>query len=459
MVNHTCIKCNKEFKKKSHYLDHINKKFSCIKTPETLFDPPEKLQKNTENVEKIKKIDENIENIENFNLSCQFCGLVFNRKDNLNRHIKDRCKVKKLQDEEKENIFKILLAKEEDLKKKIEELEQNNLNLQKKYNESQFDNKNLQKNYIKIEKSNKELENNNKNLIKSNKKLEEKINEYNTTINNNNKQINEFKNINIINNNLIKYEELTNDTDNDNESNNIVIDNNIIMSRETDKYINATQLCKAGNKKFSHWNSLDSTKNLISVLESEAGIPASQLVDIKKGKSAKFEQGVWLHPDLAIQLAQWINPNFALQVSKWIRILFSKGKVNFKLIKKQEEKINRSTKKIKELETMVLKKQKREIYTGSNVIYMLTTQDHKKRNIYIIGKATNLTDRLSTYNKTCDHEVIFYKSCENEENMNLSEKLILNKLDKYREVTNRDRFVLPKDEDIKLFIDVINKYI
>ena len=107
---------------------------------------------------------------------------------------------------------------------------------------------------------------------------------------------------------------------------------------------------------------------------------------------------------------------------------------------------------------MVLKKQKREIYTESNIIYMLTTQDHKKRNTYIIGKATNLTDRLSTYNKTCDHEVVFYKSCENEENMNLSEKLILNKLDKYREVTNRDRFVLPKGEDIKLFTNIIDKY-
>jgi hypothetical protein len=39
----------------------------------------------------------------------------------------------------------------------------------------------------------------------------------------------------------------------------------------------------------------------------------------------------------------------------------------------------------------------------------------------------------------------------------LSEKLILNKLDKYREVTNRDRFVLPNGDDIKLFIYVINK--
>jgi hypothetical protein len=447
MVKYTCTKCKKEFNKKYNFEIHINKKFSCIQFNEQIQINPDESKK----IQNLDILNENIENNKNF--SCNFCNKIFFNNSNLNKHLKNNsCKVKKLQDEEKENI---LLIKDEQNKKQENEIKE----LKEKYTELQFDNKNLQKNYNKIEKSNKELENNNKNLIKSNKKLEDKINEYNTTINNNNKQINEFKNINNINNNLIKYEELTNDSDNENESNNIIIDNNIIMSRETDKYINATQLCKAGNKKFSHWNSLDSTKNLISVLESEAGIPASQLIDIKKGKSVKFEQGVWLHPDLAIQLAQWINPNFALQVSKWIRTLFSKGKVNFKLIKKQEEKINRSTKKIKELEVMVLKKQKREIYHDSNVIYMLTTQDHKKRNTFIIGKATNLTDRLSTYNKTCDHEVIYYKSCENEESMNLSEKLILIKLDKYREVTNRDRFILPKGEEIKLFIDVINKYI
>ena len=48
------------------------------------------------------------------------------------------------------------------------------------------------------------------------------------------------------------------------------------------------------------------------------------------------------------------------------------------------------------------------------IFYLLTTDNHKKRNTYIIGKATNLTDRLSTYNKTCDHEVVYYKECKNE---------------------------------------------
>jgi hypothetical protein len=338
--------------------------------------------------------------------------------------------------------------KDEEMKKQID-----------KYTELQFNNKNLQKNYKKLEKTYNELQKINNEVPKQIKKLENKINEFNIKINNKDKQIEEFKNINTINNNLIKYEEFNNELDDENETNNLIIDNKIIMSREADKYINGTQLCKAGNKKFSHWYSLDNTKNLISTLESEAGIPASQLVDIKKGRSSKFEQGVWLHPDLAIQLAQWINSTFALQVSKWIRTLFSKGKVNFKLIKKQEEKINRSTKKIKELENMVLKKQKREEYTEKYVIYMLTTLDHKKRNTYIIGKATNLTDRLSTYNKTCDHEVVYFKTCETEENMDLSEKLILNKLDKYREVANRDRFILPIDEDIKLFMNIIDKYV
>jgi hypothetical protein len=442
MVLYICPTCNRQFKKKYNFEMHTKKKkFPCQKPPEILFNN----NNNNNNIE-ILHINEEKTNENNKNLSCEFCKIVFNRRDNLNRHLKDRCKLKKLHDEEK--IFKILLAKEEiktlkqsneELQKKYTELQVNDNNLQKKYTELQVDNKNLQKKYTELQVDNKnlqknnkkteknydelkknyeELEKNNKIFIKRNKKLEDTINEYSITINNNNKQISELKNINTINNNLIKYEELTNESDNENESNNLVINNNIIMSRETDKYINAIQLCKAGNKKFNDWIELDNTKQLISVLEKEAGIHSSQLIDIKKGRTCNREQGIWIHPDLAIQLAQWINPHFTLQVSSWIRTLFSKGKVNFKLIKKQEEKINRSTKKIKELETMVLKKQKREIYTDSNVIYMLTTQDHKKRNTYIIGKAINLTDRLSTYNKTCDHEVIYFKSCENEENMN-----------------------------------------
>ena len=153
-----------------------------------------------------------------------------------------------------------------------------------------------------------------------------------------------------------------------------------------------------------------------------------------------------------------MDPHFALQVSSWIRTLFTKGKVNIKLLKEQENKINKSTKKIKILEDMVLKKQKRTEYPESNVIYLLTTEDHKKRRTYIVGKAKNLTTRLGTYNKTCDHEVIYFKACKTEKHMDLSEEIILLMLEEYREVANRDRFVLPISKDIKLFTDIIDKY-
>ena len=42
--------------------------------------------------------------------------------------------------------------------------------------------------------------------------------------------------------------------------------------------------------------------------------------------------------------------------------------------------------------------------------------------------------------------------------MDLSEEIILLMLEEYREVANRDRFVLPIGENIKFFIDIIDKY-
>ena len=43
--------------------------------------------------------------------------------------------------------------------------------------------------------------------------------------------------------------------------------------------------------------------------------------------------------------------------------------------------------------------------------------------------------------------------------MNIIEIMILLKLDKYRERTNRDRFILPLDADISLFTDIVNSAI
>ena len=90
------------------------------------------------------------------------------------------------------------------------------------------------------------------------------------------------------------------------------------ISVRPDGFVNATQLCKAGKKKFNDWKKLHSTQRLAQSLESSTSKTVSQLIDVNKGKGSKFEQGSWIHPDLALQLAQWISPHFGLQVDKFI---------------------------------------------------------------------------------------------------------------------------------------------
>jgi hypothetical protein len=122
------------------------------------------------------------------------------------------------------------------------------------------------------------------------------------------------------------------------------------------------------------------------------------------------------------------------------------------IINIQTEEIN----KLQKSQNLYMKKQSRVNYPGENVIYIVTTNDNKNKRIYIIGKAKILKNRLSGYNKTAEHEVIYYKSCTNYEEMNVVESMVLLKLSKYKEQANRDRFILPVEKDISLFINTIN---
>ncbi len=66
---------------------------------------------------------------------------------------------------------------------------------------------------------------------------------------------------------------------------------------------------------------------------------------------------------------------------------------------------------------------------------------------------------MSTYNKTCVHEVIYYKECKSKDEMKIIEEMVIKKLDIYKEVANRDRFILPIESELSLFKDVIDKSI
>jgi KilA-N domain len=91
----------------------------------------------------------------------------------------------------------------------------------------------------------------------------------------------------------------------------------IIYQRPKDGYINATAMCQAAGKEFKHYNENRTTKDFLTALSPEVGIPTSILVQSMKGGDIRF-QGTWVHPQVAIHLAQWLSPKFAVQVSTWV---------------------------------------------------------------------------------------------------------------------------------------------
>jgi len=101
-----------------------------------------------------------------------------------------------------------------------------------------------------------------------------------------------------------------------------------------DGYVNATQLCKAGNKLFKHYNENNQTKEYLQALSSVVGIPTTDLLDIKQGGT---NQGTYVHRKVAYHLAQWISPHFAVQVSDILDELFLTGKVELGKEKSNEE--------------------------------------------------------------------------------------------------------------------------
>ena len=90
-----------------------------------------------------------------------------------------------------------------------------------------------------------------------------------------------------------------------------------VCYRITDGYFNATNMCKVLKKQWHDFYRLDSTNAFIDALSIETGIPVSEIVEVKRG-GIQSEQGTWVHPQIAIHLAQWLSPQFAVKVSQWV---------------------------------------------------------------------------------------------------------------------------------------------
>lgn len=142
-----------------------------------------------------------------------------------------------------------------------------------------------------------------------------------------------------------------------------------IVFNVEDKLINATQMARGfKGKQVSDWTRLKSTKQFIDTLMEVRGIPRAavakaypqknlskimkskemvdygkalrnsinseitdsrsvdyELVKVAKGGNDLSKQGTWIHPKLALRLAQKLDPEFAIWIDTKIAELFTKG--------------------------------------------------------------------------------------------------------------------------------------
>lgn len=91
----------------------------------------------------------------------------------------------------------------------------------------------------------------------------------------------------------------------------------IISLRAKDGYINATAMCKAANRPWSRYWEVRASKEFAAELSTDLGIPISELIQSVSGGHPEI-QGTWVHPQVAIHLAQWLSPRFAVLVSRWV---------------------------------------------------------------------------------------------------------------------------------------------
>ena len=132
MIEYKCSKCGKIFSQKSNYDYHINRKRPCKinsgnstkfhKIPQKLIEHAQESIENQQNSTKNPQKSTEIVNSENkviTVLKCNYCQKTFARSDSLNRHLLNSCKVKKEQENQKEELFNKLVNEMAEMKEII----------------------------------------------------------------------------------------------------------------------------------------------------------------------------------------------------------------------------------------------------------------------------------------------------------------------------------------------------
>ena len=265
---------------------------------------------------------------------------------------------------------------------------------------------------------------------------------------------------------------------------NLQLNKIIIETRSSDNFVNATQICKAGGARFNDWYKSDSTKRFIKALEKDQKynlnlattnggsgnldkieVNSIKLVDITRG--GKY-QGSWIHPDLAVDLAQWISPEFKLKVSRWVRELYVTGAttLNSKLKDKELNELtqklhetqitnNENTEKLELLQTKLVISEKKNLELISNIyndkihkldgfVYLVTSDVYVQSNNYKLGRCSDLVKRLAPYQVgRPDNDLMYYVFIYESEDVVYLEYTLQYFLKEYRQNASKDIYVLP----------------
>lgn len=93
-------------------------------------------------------------------------------------------------------------------------------------------------------------------------------------------------------------------------------DSGIVQQRSSDGYINATELCKAAGKRWHNYVRNETTGHFLRALSAKTRI---RVLDLNQEViDANGASSTWIHPKVAIHLAQWLSADFAVQVSEWV---------------------------------------------------------------------------------------------------------------------------------------------
>ncbi|MCG6134709.1 MAG: KilA-N domain-containing protein [Nostoc sp. LLA-1] len=73
-------------------------------------------------------------------------------------------------------------------------------------------------------------------------------------------------------------------------------------------------MCHANKKSWGHYKERKSTKAYWTALSNDIGIPISSLIIEIDGYGNS--QGAWIHPEIAIDLAQWVSVEFRIWANR-----------------------------------------------------------------------------------------------------------------------------------------------